>query len=92
MIEAARRGSEEESVEGLAKGRIVHYVLAKEDIGEMSQMEGEHYAAMVTHVSTLEGNVHLAVFTSKNFPNFELERVPYLERPTPGTWHWIERA
>lgn len=74
-------------MEGLTEGRMVHYVA----------YNGRHLASIVIGVSGAWAD--LAVFTNmenvNGVKNFGLQFHPdilYSEVPTPGTWHWIERA
>lgn len=83
-------------MEGLQRGRMVHYV------DELHQ----HYAAVVVNADTgIDGDVHLTVYYDdfdQSVPPFSgngqpakvlrFTYVPYSETPRANTWHWIERA
>jgi hypothetical protein len=75
-------------VEGLAVGRIVHFVLEN----------GEHRPGIVVRIwpGSSNGSCQLQVFTDST--NDDLDSVvwrtsvPYSEEPKSYTWHWPERA
>lgn len=84
-------------MEGLTEGRIVHFVLDN----------GEHRPAIVVKVWRVNdqppsnGCCNLQVFTvsdtEKKYndvlpPVMWKTSVVFTEEPTPGTWHWIEKA
>jgi hypothetical protein len=71
-------------MEGLAKGRIVHYI----DDGAV------HRAAVITWVWNEEGAVNLFVFDDgvSPLPYPVLRSVRHSEHMEPKTWHFIERA
>lgn len=62
-------------IEGLTPGRMVHYVLAKED-GVREWKAGEHRPAIVVAQPNADSpKVHLSVFTagSNDFPGAKLD-------------------
>lgn len=77
-------------MDGLTEGRITHYVA----------YNGRHLAAIITGVvDTLAGTANLVVFTDMRNVNGEQSggvqfhfNVPHSDEPTPGHWHWPERA
>jgi len=77
----------------LTEGRIVHFVLES----------GECRPAIVVKVwrVTGPGNIqdppengccNLQVFCDSDALGQWMTSVVYSEEPTPGTWHWIEKA
>ena len=85
-------------MDGLAEGRIVHYVLPD------GRCEGEHRPAIIVKVweaHRVQGTVNLQVFTDSQNDYLAgpathgimwATSVPYSEEPKPRTWHWIEKA
>ncbi len=83
-------------MDGLTEGRIVHFVIPN----------GEHRAAIVVLVCPKAwgypaGTSQLQVFmdgTNDRAPGYDgggimwATSVFFSEKPTPGSWHWIERA
>ena len=73
-------------MDGLTEGRIVHYVMPN----------GVHRPAVVVHVWDREkGTANLTVFTDPALDGENLRysvQVEYANRPTPNTWHWVEKA
>jgi hypothetical protein len=76
---------------GLIEGRIVHYVA----------YNMRHLAGMVIghDASTSYSQADLVIFTNmsnvngvKNFGMQFHSDIQYSEEPTPGTWHWPEKA
>lgn len=81
-------------MDGLAEGRIVHFVM------DDGPHEGEHRAAIVARVWEKDsGLVNLQVFTDGANDGEEYasgvawkgSRL-HSENKEPGTWHWIEKA
>jgi hypothetical protein len=77
-------------MQGLAVGRIVHYVAYGTPKGEFPQ--NVHRAAVITEVEDAEnGVVALCVINPTGV--FFNQHLPYLEDGSkPGTWHWPEKA
>ncbi len=87
-------------MEGLTEGRIVHYVPFEHEVNPSFH----HLAAIVTQVfspaSNAEGVANLTVFPDWSNdgasyltqPMFWATSRLYSAEPTPGTWHWPERA
>lgn len=77
-------------MEGLAVGRIVHYVAYGTPGGEFPQ--GVHRAAIITEVDVVNsGIVGLCVLNPTGM--FFNQHIPYSENTSqPGTWHWPEKV
>jgi hypothetical protein len=72
-------------MEGLTVSRIVHYV----------EVDGVHLPAIVVGVDeelAEQGRVTLQVFSDVKDGSILHEGIDYSEEPTPGTWHWTEKA
>lgn len=79
-------------MDGLAVGRIVHYVAYGTPNGEYAQ--GAHRAAIVVELSNKAevaeiGRCGLLIF---NPTGMHFNWATYSEEPLPGTWHWPEKA
>lgn len=76
-------------MEGLAVGRVVHYVAYGTPGGEFPQ--GVHRAAIITEVEDSNGVVSLCVLNPTGM--FFNQHLRYSENThQPGTWHWPEKA
>lgn len=77
-------------MDGLAVGRVVHYVAYGTPKGEFPV--GVHRAAIVTEVEDADvGIVSLCVLNPTGM--FFNSHLPYDETGSkPGSWHWPERA
>jgi len=85
-------------MEGPTVGRIVHYVAYGTPGGEYAA--GAHRAAIITETkldqSPIDGSVvnycKLCIFNPTGMFFSDWLEMDISEKPSPGTWHWPERA